>query len=137
MKVYIAAPLFWEGELEYNRKISTLIEEAGHTVLLPQEYKGNTYELYLQCIEGIDECDVMVALLNGTDADSGTSFECGYARAQGKFVIGFRSDKRENHVDGLNLMLRYGVNILVQSMDAMMDAIGLAEAEENDMEPLE
>jgi nucleoside 2-deoxyribosyltransferase len=136
MKVYIAAPLFWEGELEYNQKIAKAIADAGHEVVLPQEYKGNTEELYEQCMTGVEDCDVVVALLNGTDTDSGTSFECGYARGLNKYIIGFRSDIRENHVDGLNLMLRYGVTMLVQNIEGMLDAIDMVETDMNTMEPL-
>ena len=132
MKVYIAAPCFSEPELDYNQKIAKSIESAGHEVILPQDYKGNTEALYSACIDGVEEADVIVALLNGTDTDSGTSFECGLARGMDKFVVGFRSDVRENHIDGLNLMLRYGVTMLVNSLESMIEAIEMAEIEQND-----
>lgn len=133
MKIYIAAPIFYEAELEYNRKIAKAIEKAGHKVILPN-YKGNTQALFEKRIDGLDEADLIVAILNGPDSDSGTSYECGYAHARDKYIIGFRTDIRENHVDGLNVMLRYGITVLVNNLDALISTIDSMEVEMNTME---
>ena len=61
----------------------------------------------------LDNCDVVVAILDGPDADSGTSFEMGYARARGKRVIGVRTDFRGSEDHGLNLMLSNACSDLV------------------------
>jgi nucleoside 2-deoxyribosyltransferase len=45
--------------------------------------------------ELIDRCDGVLAVLDGTDVDSGTAAEIGYARARGKPVVGLRTDLRE------------------------------------------
>ena len=42
----------------------------------------------------IDACDVVVALLDGTQVDDGTAWEIGYAYAKGKPVVGIRTDFR-------------------------------------------
>lgn len=42
----------------------------------------------------IDSCDAVLALLDGSDVDSGTAAEIGYAAAKGKRVIGLRLDTR-------------------------------------------
>ncbi len=42
----------------------------------------------------IDDCDVVFAVLDGTDVDSGTASEIGYAYARKKLVIGYRGDFR-------------------------------------------
>ena len=42
----------------------------------------------------IDVCDVVVALLDGTQVDDGTAWEIGYAFAKGKPVVGIRTDFR-------------------------------------------
>lgn len=62
---------------------------------------------------GADNCKVVVAMLDGPDADSGTSFEIGYARGRGKRVIGVRTDFRSSKDHGLNLMLANGCSDLV------------------------
>ena len=53
----------------------------------------------------LDAADALVAILDGPDADSGTCIEMGYAKAQGKPVIGIRTDFRESQDRGLNLMV--------------------------------
>lgn len=42
----------------------------------------------------IDDCDVVFAVLDGTDVDSGTAAEIGYAYAKGKLIVGYRGDFR-------------------------------------------
>ena len=42
----------------------------------------------------IDACDVVVALLDGTQMDDGTAWEIGYAYAKGKPFVGIRTDFR-------------------------------------------
>lgn len=44
--------------------------------------------------ESIEKCDVVFAILDGTDVDSGVAAELGYAAAKGKKVIGVRTDYR-------------------------------------------
>lgn len=43
---------------------------------------------------GIDRSHMVFAVLDGTDVDSGTAAEIGYATAKGKQVVGFRGDFR-------------------------------------------
>lgn len=64
-------------------------------------------------MRGVDDSDILIAILDGADSDSGTCFECGYARAKGKKIIGVRTDLRAGEDGGLNAMLRYGVHDLV------------------------
>jgi nucleoside 2-deoxyribosyltransferase len=61
----------------------------------------------------LDNCEVVVAILDGPDADSGTSFEMGYARGRGKRVIGVRTDFRGSEDHGVNLMLSNACSDLV------------------------
>jgi len=122
MRVYLAAPLFSDEEREYNKRIADSIRSADFTVILPQEFDGNEESIYKQCLDTISHgTDVIVSLLNGADAESGTSFECGYGRAMGKTIIGIRTDMRGNHVDGLNIMLRFGIDYLVGSVEEAID----------------
>ena len=53
---------------------------------------------------------MVLALLDGADADSGVAFETGYARGLGKPVLGVRTDYRQSQVKGLNLMLAAGAS---------------------------
>ena len=59
---------------------------------------------------GIDDCDFMLAVLDGTDVDSGTASEIGYAFAKEKKVVGYRGDFRlssDNEGGIVNLQVEY------------------------------
>lgn len=59
--------------------------------------------------------DIVVAVLDGSDADSGTAWETGYACAKGIPVIGVRTDFRLQGDDkGLNLMLSRSCTQLIE-----------------------
>jgi nucleoside 2-deoxyribosyltransferase len=54
--------------------------------------------------------DLLVAVLDGADVDSGTAGEMGFAYGLGKAVHGLRTDFRmtgDNEAAGINLQLRY------------------------------
>jgi len=58
----------------------------------------------------IADCDIVVAVLDGADVDSGTAAEIGYAVAKGRKVVGYRGDFRrsgENEASTVNLQVEY------------------------------
>ena len=58
----------------------------------------------------IRSVDMLVAVLDGVDVDSGTAGEMGFAYGLGKPVHGLRTDFRvtgDNEAAGINLQLRY------------------------------
>jgi nucleoside 2-deoxyribosyltransferase len=58
----------------------------------------------------IDECDLVLAVLDGVDVDSGTASEIGYAFAKGKRIVGYRGDFRlsaDNEGSTVNLQVEY------------------------------
>ena len=58
----------------------------------------------------MDECSLSVAILDGFDVDSGTSFELGYLYANKKPVIGLLMDIRfPRPEEQINLMIINGV----------------------------
>jgi nucleoside 2-deoxyribosyltransferase len=116
MKIYFAGPLFTQAERLWNRRIADELRglDPSVEILLPQDAAGgavdndgvlNFHRLFQICIQGIAESDIIVANLDGSDSDSGTSFECGYAFAIGKPVLGVRTDFRASEDRGLNAML--------------------------------
>ena len=115
MRIYLASPVFSQFERRWNREIAEGIRRSvpGARVILPQDFKiSKKYNdrrhfgtLFKRCVEGIDRCDVLVAVLDGPDCDSGTSFEVGYAYALGKPIIGLRTDFRKSQEKGVNIML--------------------------------
>jgi nucleoside 2-deoxyribosyltransferase len=58
----------------------------------------------------IDDCQLMFAVLDGADVDSGTASEIGYAFAKGKPILGYRGDFRlsaDNEGAIVNLQVEY------------------------------
>lgn len=58
----------------------------------------------------IDDADALLAVLDGTDVDSGTAAEIGYAFAKGKRIVGYRGDFRlsaDNEGSVVNLQVEY------------------------------
>ncbi|MBP8177919.1 MAG: nucleoside 2-deoxyribosyltransferase [Spirochaetes bacterium] len=128
--IYFAAPLFTAAERQFNETLALYIEQAGFAVYLPQKECAKiskSEEIYKQCLKGLDNAWCVVAIVDGCDTDSGTSFEIGYACAKGIPVIGVRTDFRQKADDGhLNLMLSQSIAMLcfVNSLeDASIDTV--------------
>jgi nucleoside 2-deoxyribosyltransferase len=82
MKIYLAGPLFSAAERDFNARLTAMLRDMGHEVWLPQESEQETMtpkEIFEKDVEGIDWAEAVVANMDGTDPDSGTSWECGYA----------------------------------------------------------
>ncbi len=117
--VYFAAPLFSEAECDFNSRVSKELVEAGFSVFLPQEdsnnikNKKNRQELIFdKNMKGINNSDIVVAVLDGADVDSGTAWEIGYAFAKDKHVFGLRTDFRTTGDEEIvNLMIERSVII--------------------------
>jgi len=113
MKVYLAAPLFTCAERDFNERLALAIENCGSIkMILPQRCAAELpngpdfpQRMFHCALEDIDECDMVIAVLDGADADSGTCVEIGYAKGIGKRVIGVRTDLRVSEDRGLNLMV--------------------------------
>jgi len=41
----------------------------------------------------LDKSDILIVILEGVEAEAWTGFECGYARAKGKYIYGITSDE--------------------------------------------
>ena len=100
-------------------------------VILPQDHgakiageAGFAERMYSFSLDAINHSDVVVAILDGADTDSGTCIEIGYAKAKGKLVIGVRTDFRSGEDRGLNLMVS---NICSHLVVAPSTSVGLEE----------
>ncbi len=118
MKVYIAEPLFTPGERKYAEEIDELVRNLGFDTYLPhrdagvfERSKSSSRTFFENDLKELKECAFVVAILNGTDVDSGTAWEIGYAYAMGKPVYGILEDTRKPNLDLLNPMI---VNSIVK-----------------------
>jgi nucleoside 2-deoxyribosyltransferase len=115
--IYFAAPLFTQAEINFNQSLADRLIQAGYTVYLPQkECQGMTDPdiIFATCIRGLLGANLIIIVLDGADADSGSCFEMGYAYAKGIPIIGLRTDFRGSgdHL-GLNLMLTHSCDRLL------------------------
>lgn len=99
MKLYFAGPLFTQPERDWNARMARTLTEAGHDVFLPQtEVKAITSldadTIFAVDVDGVRRADAVVAVMDGADPDSGTSFECGLAFALGLPIVVVRTDFR-------------------------------------------
>lgn len=126
--VYLAAPLFTQAERFWNIKLEETILKKSNDfiIILPQKEtiiamkddEVDFKKLFNICIEGIDKCDIILAILDGADSDSGTCFECGYGFAKHKRLIGVRTDIRKGKED-INAMLSQSCELI--SFDGKKD----------------
>ena len=126
MKIYLSAPLFTHVQRQWNRALAEGLKAriAGAEVILPQDYKfGQSYNnpkdfkrIFRACVEGVRQADVMVAVLDGADADSGTALEMGIAYERGIPIVGVRTDYRESQDRGLNLAVAGACTELLREM---------------------
>lgn len=124
-RAYVAGPLFDEGERWFIEQVDQLVADAGFVTFLPHrdnppKDEHNVRAIFENDKRGIDECDVVVANLNGVITDDGTAWELGYAYAKGKFIIGLHTDwrKRFEH-EVVNLMMECSLDRLVRSLDEL------------------
>jgi nucleoside 2-deoxyribosyltransferase len=123
--IYLAGPLFTQAEWQWNAALAAKLRGSGYEVVLPQDraepmlrgdeaFDGRV--LFSGNLADIERVDVVVAVLDGADADSGTCWESGYAYKAGRPVIGLRTDLRAGGDDpktAVNLMLSQSCSAFV------------------------
>ena len=136
MNIYFAAPLFTMAEKLWNKAVAlgierTLnksvllqeIEEEEIKIVLPQDHEDDCLRdgqldwgcVYKKCLYGISRSKLVIAVLDGSDADSGTCFEVGYAKARCMPIIGIRTDCRPSEAGASNAMLVGACDRIVKS----------------------
>ncbi len=117
IRVYLAGPLFTQAEWQWNLRLAEALRRSSLEVILPQDGAApmlagqqdfDARRLFELNLKSIDSADVVVAIFDGADVDSGTAWECGYAYKAAKPVVGLRSDLRAGGDDpqaATNLML--------------------------------
>jgi len=134
MKIYLAGPLGFSeaGETFMYGTLIPKLEDAGFMVINPwkltdekvinnvlmlpygmqrkQAWARANKHIGYNNEQGIKECDIVLAVLDGSDVDSGTAAEIGFAYAIGKRIVGYRSDFRmggDNEGAIVNLQVEY------------------------------
>jgi nucleoside 2-deoxyribosyltransferase/predicted secreted protein len=130
-RVYLAAPLFSEAERSFNSSVARLLRTNLFDVHVPQEAGDDSdtrdereqERLFTFNKTALENSDIIVAIIDGADADSGTTWEMGYAFARGKPVIALRTDfRRVGHHEHVNLMLEQSAKV-VSSTEELLRAL--------------
>lgn len=153
--IYVASPNgFTEPGRRWNAEVVGAISAAGFEVLDPWEVDADVVQSALGALDmapGQDRTDAlaalnerigrdneqairaaagMLAILDGTDVDSGTASEIGFAFALGRTIVGLRTDLRttgDNEAALVNLQVEYFIRAsggtVTTSLDAAVGAL--------------
>ena len=113
MKIYFAGPLFSEAERDWIRstiqKIESLAAQQGKKseIIFPYDLITQSeidhlgpkakLEIFSRCKSHLDDADIVIALLDGSQVDDGTAWEIGYffaKKSHEQKIIGVRTDFR-------------------------------------------
>ncbi len=135
IKIYLASPLgFSESTFSFMNKIEEELENLNFNVLNPwklcsvedfkeidkiedpklkiEKLKILNYKIGERNEQSILDSDLIIAILDGVDVDSGTASEIGYACAKRKMIYGYRNDFRqagENLGSIINIQVEYWI----------------------------
>jgi nucleoside 2-deoxyribosyltransferase len=124
--IYLAAPLFTQGERDFNLSVCEYLRANDYQVFLPQIecQQAEGADIYKTCLSGLRSAAIVVAIVDGADADSGTCWECGYAVSQGIPVIALRTDFRgSGDTKGFNAMIYYSAAKVIDGSDRFLEEI--------------
>ncbi len=126
-KIYLSGPLFSAGEIAWGERFSAFLREhlTDMEVIWPHEIvpdRALPEGVFRANLKALDECDLMVAVLDGAQVDDGTAWEIGYFFSQGKKILGIRTDfRRAGESDGsrVNLMIERSCVTVASSTDEL------------------
>ncbi|MCP4874162.1 MAG: hypothetical protein GY896_01635 [Gammaproteobacteria bacterium] len=101
VRAYLAAYNSSQPARVWNLALRDMITEDNPymEILIPQiDLELDTENLSRRelqaCYESeLDKADIVIVVLEGVEAEAWTGFECGYARARGKYIYGITSDQ--------------------------------------------
>jgi len=138
IRVYIAGPLFNDGERWYLERIDAMCRRLGLDTYLPHRdaglcpASGDGGEFYFRTDWAqLRQVNLVIAVLNGSCIDPGTAWEIGYAYAEGCPVIGVFDDTRiDNPQASINLMIYHSVELCdsLQALEARLREVYLGTA---------
>lgn len=107
MKIYLASPLFNGKQKTRIQEVVSYLRKKGNDVFSPMEFevedawgisnKEWAKQVFDHDVKGLEESDVVVAIYEGMNSDTGTCWEIGYAAAKGKDIIVLSTDLSVDH----------------------------------------
>jgi nucleoside 2-deoxyribosyltransferase len=136
--VYLAGPLFSDQDRDMLLSIEKAFIGAGIRCFLPHREVGDLSVLkndlgeeaarryvFDSDVGGVEDCIVLCALLDGSDVDSGTAAEMGFAHAIGKPVFGLCTDglRRGRTINNVIWGVCAGGHRIYPSVNEMVTAV--------------
>ncbi|MBN2019679.1 MAG: nucleoside 2-deoxyribosyltransferase [Sedimentisphaerales bacterium] len=133
-RMYLAGPLFSLAERTFNHNLKQLLNPF-FEVYLPQEdggllvymiKAGMPAELAKEKVFDVDvramnECDLVLIILDGRTVDEGAAFELGFAYAKGKQCYGLKTGPRQLLAIGNNPMIDIPLERIFVSIEELID----------------
>jgi nucleoside 2-deoxyribosyltransferase len=153
LKAYLASPLgFAESTRDFMSVFENKIAHCGYEVVNPWRLTDPQIFAAAAAIKNIElrrralhevnmkvaaqnerairDCQLVIAVLDGVDVDSGTASEIGFAYGLGKRIYGYRGDFRnagDNEGSIVNLQVEYWIEnsggCIVTSLDALRQCL--------------
>jgi len=124
-KIYLSGPLFSQGEIAWGKRVKAFLEETfvNAEIIWPHEIASDVAkQIFHANLKAMNDCDLMVAILDGSQVDDGTAWEVGYFFSQGKQIIGIRTDFRragESYASIVNLMVECSCQAVATSLEEL------------------
>jgi nucleoside 2-deoxyribosyltransferase len=126
-RAYIAGPLFDPGERWYLEQVDAIARELGFLTYLPHRDGASkwttdptTTEIFQADLRGLESADLVVAVLNGPDVDSGTAWELGHAYAREVPIVGIQEDIRlKDAAAQMNLVVYHSAQVVCASLEEL------------------
>lgn len=126
-KIYLSGPLFSAAEIAWAGKLSALLggRLENTEIIWPHEIVpegSEPVQIFKANLQALNQCDLMVAILDGAQVDDGTSWEIGYFFSQGKKILGIRTDFRragESEKSRVNLMIEFACVAVTSSVEEL------------------
>jgi nucleoside 2-deoxyribosyltransferase len=125
MKAYIAGPLCSESEREYLERIEKICIKLGIETFLPHRDCGlwkegkDLKEIAKGDLKGFEDCDFVIANLNGFNVGAGTAWEMGYAYANKIPVIAIKTDRKPGEAIEEISAIIMGTTEIVESLEEL------------------
>jgi len=128
--VYIAGPLFTPSQRNYLEKINKLIKSLGFNTYLPHKDGGlfirgitKSADFFDKDLNALDNCNILIAVLNGNEVDSGTAWEMGFAYFKKIPIIGILEDSRKPNDDLLNVMISNSTIKIARNLEELKEEL--------------
>ena len=129
VRIYLSGPLFSRADIAWGARVKTFLEDRleAVSVIWPHEIapcSAGLQQIFQANLAALNEADLMVALLDGSQVDDGTAWEVGFFFSQEKKILGLRTDlRRAGEMEGsrVNLMIECSCHSISQSLEELLE----------------